>query len=209
MATKPLRHQRIDFDAWRNNYDRLTYAEHVEFYRQVAEVYPDQQHYNESAIREFLAGSSGPVLELGGWKGELAASVLPDFPGIPEWLNVEIAPQTIDTVCHDPRYLVVVPEAFIWDWDFDLTPYRTFIASHVIEHMKRADVARLLSRLNAIERMYVDAPLPRKPSLWGGGESSHIIELGWDKLGALIMSYGFSKVGESEGKWGPAYWFER
>ena len=203
----------IDFDAWRDNYDRLTYAEHVEFYRKVAEVYPEQQHYNEPAVRDFLAGSQGPVLELGGWKGELAASVLPDFPGIPEWLNVEIAPQAIsENACTDPRYSVIVPHAFLWDTDLDLSRFTTFIASHSIEHIKRRHVSQLLVRLGGVERMYVDAPLPDAPSKWGGGngQHSHIIEIGWDGLRDLFASFGFSQVGASDdGRWGPAYWFER
>jgi hypothetical protein len=200
----------IDFDGWRKNYDRLTYAEHVEFYRQVAEVYPEQQHYNEPAVREFLSDCSEPILELGGWKGELAAAVLPDFPAISRWLNVEIAPQAVtENVCTDPRYAVEVLPTFIWDSDLDLSPYRTLIASHVIEHMKRADVVKLMRRLPTIERLYVDAPLPPQPSAWDKGESSHIIEVGWIGLADLLASYGFRMVGEMDGKWGPARWFER
>ena len=200
----------IDFDAWRDNYDRLTYAEHVEFYRQVAEVYPDQEHYNEPAVREFLYGVHGDVLEIGGWKGELAAKVLPDFPDITSWLNIEIAPQAIsENVCTDPRYAVQVPPTWIWDVDIDLERFRTVVASHVIEHMKWADVVKLMERLRHIDRLYVDAPLPDKPSLWGGGESSHIIEVGWNGLRTLFASYGFRQTGSMDGKWGPAYWFAR
>ena len=50
MAAEPLQRGQLDFDAWRDNYDSLTYAEHVEFYRQVAEVYPEQVHFNEPAV---------------------------------------------------------------------------------------------------------------------------------------------------------------
>jgi hypothetical protein len=201
---------KIDFDAWRRDYDRLSYPEHVEFYRQVAEAYPDQQHYNEPAVREFLGPVKGDVLEVGGWKGELAAKVLPDFPDIDRWLNVEIAPQAVtENVCTDPRYRVIVPDTFIWDTDIDLSSYRTLVASHVIEHMKRRDVVKLLSRLPDVERIYVDAPLPAFPSAWDNGESSHIIEVGWDGLTNLLESYGFVQVGEKHGKWGPARWFER
>lgn len=201
---------KVDFDAWRAAYDDLSYAQHVEFYRQVAEAYPEQQHYNEPAVRAFLAGSDGSVLEIGGWKGELAAAVLPDFPAIPSWLNVEIAPQAVtESVCDDPRYRVLVPEAFIWDADIDLRPYRTLIASHVIEHMKQADVEKLMDRLGHIERMYVDAPLPPEPSAWEQGESSHIIEVGWIGLAEIFTRHGFAQVGAAEGKWGPCYWFSR
>lgn len=200
----------IDFDAWRRDYDRLTYADHVEFYRQVAEVYPDQQHYNAAAVREFLSGISGNVLEIGGWKGELAAEILPDHPDITGWLNIEIAPQAVtQSACSDLRYSVVVLDTFIWDSERDLSEYPTVIASHVIEHMKKADVVKLLGRLRHIERLYVDAPLPEQPSAWDHGESSHIIEVGWKGLGNLIASYGFRQVGQMDGKWGPARWFER
>lgn len=203
----------IDFDGWRKDYDRLTYGEHVEFYRTVAEAYPDQQHYNEPAIRTFLDGSSGPVLEIGGWKGELAQKVLPDYPGIPEWLNVEIAPQAVsESVCTDPRYSVIVPDRFLWDSDLDVTRFRTFIASHSLEHIKRGHLTQLLGRLGGVERMYVDAPLPDEDPQWGGGngQHSHILEIGWNRLRDLFESYGFCQVGKSEdGLWGPAYWFER
>ena len=203
----------LDFDAWRRDYDRLTYAEHVEFYRQVAEVYPEQVHFNEPAVRDFLAASAGPVLELGGWKGELAAAVLPDFASIPEWLNVEIAPQAVtESACHDPRYSVIVPDAFLWDSDIDTSRFRTFVASHSIEHLKIAHVAALMECLPNIETMYVDAPLPDAPTGWGGGngQHSHIIEVGWDGLRELFASHGFRHVGTwPNGKWGPAYSFAR
>ena len=202
----------IDFDSWRRDYDRLTYSEHVEFYRTVAEAYPEQQHYNEPAIRSFLDGATGPVLELGGWKGELAASVLSDYPGIPKWLNVEIAPQAVtESACTDPRYSVIVPDAFLWDTDLDLSEYRTLVASHVIEHLKHADLIKLLRRTRSIEHLYVDAPLPETDPQWGGGngQHSHIIEIGWGRLRSLLESYGFSRVGSLDGKWGPAYWFAR
>jgi len=199
----------IDFGAWRRQYDDLTYSEQVEFYRAVAEAYPEQIHFNEPAIRTFLDGATGKVLEIGGWKGELAQRVLPDLPEITEWLNVEIAPQAVtESVCLDPRYLVTIPETFIWDSDLDIESFPTVVASHVIEHMKIREVRNLLSRIRA-DRLYVDAPLPPQPSLWGDGQHSHIIEVGWDGLGSLIESHGFRKVGELEGKWGPAYWFRR
>lgn len=202
----------IDFDAWRRDYDQLTYDQHVEFYRQVAETYPDQEHYNEPAIRAFLDTASGPVLELGGWKGELAARILPDSP-IPRWVNVEIAPQAVtESACDDPRYEVVVLDRFLWDSDFDLTSFRTFIASHSIEHIKKADLIRLMGRLTMIEHLYIDAPLPEgRTAQWGGGngQHSHILELGWDALHDLIESYGFHRTDSLAGKWGPAYWYAR
>lgn len=201
---------KINFDAWRHNYDGMSYPEHVEFYRQAAEAYPEQVHFNEAAVRSFLESVAGNVLEIGGWKGELAAAVLPDHPAITVWLNVEIAPQAVsESVCTDSRYSVVVPDTFLWDSDIDLSPYPTMIASHVIEHMKVAHVVKLLDHIPAVAKLYIDAPLAAEPQAWGGGESAHIIEIGWQGLMDMLAGYGFHGVGGAQGRWGPAYWFDR
>jgi len=204
---------RLDFDAWRAGYDSMTYAENVEFYRKVADEYPEQRYYNAPAVLRFLTWATEyeavDVLELGGWKGELADEMLPLFGGIRSWLNVEIAPQVIDARCSEPRYSVIVPDDYLWNLDADLTKYRVLVASHVIEHLKVADIHRLLERLSDIRYFYIDAPLPDTPSAWGNGESSHIIEIGWDGLVALVESHGFTLRDRADGQHGPAMWFQR
>jgi hypothetical protein len=150
------------------------------------------------------------VLELGGWKGELADLLLPDFPNIEKWMNYEITPQAVsDNTCKDSRYEVQIPDNYLWTLDIDLSKYNVFVASHVIEHLKLVHVKRLLSRLRDIKYLYVDAPLPPNGSMWGGGEFSHIIEIGWTALRDLIESFGFKQVGTAPGVDGSVEWFVR
>lgn len=200
-----------DFDLWRARYLEATYDEHREFYRQIATAYPEQRYFNLEAAREFML-SAGPtrVLELGGWKGELAAAILPEWQRIVEWLNIEIAPQAVtESACRDWRYTVDVPDSFIWDLPRDWGRFDTFVASHVLEHLVYADVVKVLQMIHGVEWIYVDAPLPPGGSMWGGGESTHILEIGWTRLGDLIESYGYREVDRRPGHDGEIRWYRR
>lgn len=201
------------FDDWRQGYDTMSYDQQVEFYRVVADAYPDQRHFNVFAVNQFLleAGEDVRVLELGGWKGELAALMLSEFPTqITRWTNFDIAPQAISqSTCTDPRYSVVVPEDFMWNIDLELSKYNTFIASHVVEHLRLEHLRKLFSMLRGIPRIFVDTPLGPDGVRWDGNLSSHIIEIGWNDLQSLIESFGYKQSGEMPSVEGKAVWFER
>jgi hypothetical protein len=104
--------------------------------------------------------------------------------------------------------MVLIPDDWVWNTDIG-NGHETLIASHVLEHMKIAQVDQLLTKLPSVRRLYVDAPLPEKASAWDGGESSHIIEVGWIGLRALFQKHRYRQTGSMDGKWGPAYWFVR
>lgn len=201
-----------DFDRWREAYDRSSYRDQVEFYARVAAAYPDQRVFSAEAARRFVAEAKPRrVLELGGWKGELAETILSDAlrdPPINEWLNIEIAPQVIEErVCFDPRYQVEIPDDFFWRLDRDWSRFDTFIASHVLEHLKAVEVGWVLGKIQHVKHLYVDAPLPELASMWAGGLSSHILEIGWGELDAMIRGHGFLQVGHAPGLDGQIRWY--
>lgn len=186
----------VDFDAWRVSYDAMTYDDHVRFYDAVWDAYPVQQHYDTGRATAFLARvDPRRVLELGGWRGELAAAILPEFPDIVRWRNVEVCRGAAENAaCTDPRYEAIVPDAWLWERP-DLVGFAdTFVASHVIEHM-RGDQLRALFAvvLPSVDAVFLASPLDEEGQGWAGYHGSHILELGWRDVAALLANAGFAR----------------
>jgi hypothetical protein len=202
----------IDWDEWRRNYDSMTYEQQQSFYSSVWQNHPIQQHYNADAAKAFfdlidLIEEDLTIVEIGGWRGELAEAVLPDVRGF--WLNIEIcreaAEQRIPT---SPRYKAYSPPD--WPWDdptsiFTLQRADVLVASHVIEHLSVPHLELLLDTSRA-RWMFLASPLPAiGPVDWTGYNGSHILPLGWDGVEALAGTHGwlmFNAVGDTR-------WFRR
>ncbi len=146
----------------------------------------------EAADRFFASLPAGiAVVELGGGDGHVAASLLDRHP-IRSWINVEMSRRAVDSGLRHPRYRAVVPDAFPWDWsgwpDGDV-----FFASHVLEHLRGAQIDRLLARLGAVRFAHVECPLPDDAVAidWSGRWNTHVLEIGWKQLEALFARHGF------------------
>lgn len=180
-----------DFDLWRDNYDRLTYKQQIKFYNQVAIDHPLQRGFDEVEFEDFLEPLGEiTVIELGGWKGELAGYVLNKLPKIRRWLNYEISEQAVkETACNDDRYEPLVPADFLWN--IEIPNADVFVSSHTIEHIKVAELDKLLSKL-PVKYIGLQAPLADEGTDWGGYYGSHILEVGWNTVIELLREYGFT-----------------
>lgn len=185
----------VDFDDWRARYDSMSWADHVAFYdREVWANHQDQRHYDSGSAARFLAEVQPErVLELGGWRGELADEMLRAFPWIASWTNLEVCRGAAEhPVARDGRYQARVPGD--WPWR-DRLAADALVLSHTIEHMTSAQVADLIGAAS-VTSIYIAAPLNDQPTDWSGYWGSHILDIGWDQLSVLIEASGFRSIPE-------------
>lgn len=182
----------IDWNAWRRMYDTMSWADQVAFYKRVAARHPDQRFFTADEVRRTLTDIGHPirVLEIGGWKGELASEVY--FDGILEWLNIEVL---VDAASYGPGggwYRATVPSDYIWNTGVP-RGYDVLVMSHTIEHMRAAQLDKVINQFDG-EWAYFEAPLGPD---WHDYAGSHILELDWDGVDQLMHKHGFIKVREA------------
>lgn len=179
----------IDWDAYRSGYDSMSYADQVAFYDKVWRLHPEQRHYSPDACSKFLSVvEPDRVLEVGGWRGELAAEMLPLFPKIMHWHNIEICRGAVEnSVCSDPHYSTQVPSE--WMWELPHEPGGVLVAAHVIEHMTKEQVLSLLWSTRP-RAAFVQSPLTEKGQDWAGYNGSHVLKSGWEEVIDFFGWYG-------------------
>lgn len=185
----------ISWDHWRNAYDDFSYEDHLKYYNEIYNHFPEQNHCTISQADLFFRQHQEPikVLEVGGWNGAVADYMLENFPYIKMWTNYEICQSSIiNGKIHDARYMSIVPKTFIWDMK-EILKADVFFASHALEHMKAKQVELLISRLTTVNRMYIEAPIPDSSTdtSWLGYVGTHILEIGWEQLETMLQSFGF------------------
>lgn len=197
----------LDFNEWRKKYRTSTYKEQVEFYNEVARLFPEQIDFHlPSWMRLFqyvwnIQGAFS-VLEIGGWKGEMAHEVFtakPDY--VLSWHNIEISEEALkEPACLDPRYTAEVPSDYAWN--IELPQANVFIGSHVIEHITTANLRDLLDNLPpTIGWVAFESPLNEQDTErdWENYTGSHILEIGWYEIGEMLYHRGFYQITELNG----------
>jgi hypothetical protein len=195
------------WNEWRLRYQDLTGQEHIDFYNQLAEHYPEQKSFtlsNYDYLFSILKGSA-EVIEIGGWKGELADYCLKKYD-IKSWKNIEICEPAIkETVCQDSRYSVENPKEFWWwhrghdfqsDGDNDT---KVLIASHFIEHLSNFDLQELISTsllFSHLPEKYIaiESPLSWQGQSWNDYVGTHALTLGWGGVDLLMCDGMFSPM---------------
>ena len=198
-----------EFDDWRANYGQMSYTDQQDFYDRVYADHPHQAGYALDGGLELFNRFFGRVLselpnvyvlELGGWRGELAQEMLNRFPSLAIWCNVEICRAAVkDSVFASPKYKTWIPDS--WVWDVELPPANVVVASHFIEHIKADQLFMLVQNLpETIRYMALVAPLPvsAEGNNWDGYHGSHILENGWDQVITMLTgpAYGFDLIDE-------------
>ena len=179
----------MDFDRWREHYDATPFDKQVGNYELIARRFPQQQQWNGDAALRALTDQS-TVTELGGWRGELAAEMLAARP-IGRWVNYDICKWAVDNpVCTLGAYRPVHLDD--WPWEIDLEPADCFVASHVLEHIRFAELERLAEQFHKFRSLYLDIPVGEDPPDWSGYFGTHILEVGWREIDRLLVSHGFA-----------------
>ncbi len=171
----------------------MTHADQLVFHSRIWVEHPVQQHYDARAAGRFLdAVRPKRIIEIGGWRGELAAEMLAGRSWIESWHNVELCTEAVAaSVCSDPRYTVAVGETFAWDTPQPVSD--ALLLSHCAEHMRWRELLALFdSVIPPVSAVYLAAPLPLDGTVptWDRYVGTHILEVGWDAIAADLAQRG-------------------
>lgn len=195
MTAVEVQNVAIDYDAWRARYDSLSFAEQQAIYDQIGHISPEQPHVDVDAANHAFRDVRS-VVEIGGWRGELAEALLPLHRRVDSWVNFEVCGWAVGegNRCGDARYAGV--ELDDWPWNTDLPAADLFVASHVVEHMRFRDFTLLAEQFPKFGRVHIRAPLPLigRPC-WDSYPGTHILEAGWEELHDFLGSLGLVLVG--------------
>jgi hypothetical protein len=192
-----------DWDAWRNAYPDLTYAEQQAFHTGIYEQYPVQRHYDPDLVATAIKDTMPhTVVELGGWDGELAKQMLDRYPFIEWWINVEICKEASKAgEGRHPRYTAADLNDWYWEygpWEADL-----FIASHTIEHLSYPHLRQVIEATDA-QALFLDAPLEDHALNWRGFTGTHILPVGWTQITKLLNTHGYHLAWAEDHKTNPS-----
>lgn len=180
----------VSWDQWRAYYDDWTLDDQRRFYDWVFAEHREQARFDAKTLGRLLAHAGQPVsvVELGGWDGEFAATMLGGPRPISSWTNYEISAAAVrGSVCVDPRYHAVTLEEWYWDGHHEAD---VFVASHVIEHIRLADLRATFDATDC-RWMFLQAPLAEGPMSWQGYHGTHILEVGWQGVEEELERRGF------------------
>jgi hypothetical protein len=173
----------------------MTVADHQKFYSEVWAEYPGQSHFSDAPLaRAIESMSPKTVMEVGGWDGEAAVTMLERFDFIEKWTNVEICREAVEHGRQHPRYKSFSPNK--WYWECEWPPVDMFVGVHVIEHMRARDLAALVDATDA-KAFYFEAPLTWTPINWTGVSATHILEFGFEGVSGLMHDRGYV-IGSAE-----------
>lgn len=200
-----------DFDAWRAAYPTMSFADHQDYGLRLAAEYPDQFSVSIVDLALYLSKRRQPlrVIEVGGWKGEVASLVLCSRIKVESWTNYEIVPLT--PRCEDPRYQHCTLKDWVWNTPVsrDAT---TAVLSHVIEHLSREHVECMVDWVGrtSVKYVYVEAPItPEGRADWTGCLGTHILDVGWDAVEVMFRTAGFNCVHRRNDPHHAQRWFAR
>ncbi len=188
------------FNKWRARYWELTDQEHAEFMEACEAAFPSQQHHDVSRyehVFKYMQGVS--VLEMGGWKGELACFCLNRY-NISKWTNIELCQAAANkTVFEDARYEVIVPNRFAWFTAERSRHFDVFVSSHAIEHLHDNHLTQLLDYIAGIPVVFLEAPLQEDGQSWDNDWSTHILTFGWAHIRSMMRKLGYhaDKISDS------------
>ncbi|MEE9439557.1 MAG: hypothetical protein V3V14_11195 [Saprospiraceae bacterium] len=182
-----MRPHRFNFNKYRKEYDSYSFKQLQEIYNELELLYPKQEHFTTEYIERFLTNIPSPkIMELGGFKGELASQILAKNKRILLWHNYDICPNSIEkTMCKDKRYKAILLEDFAWNLDiFD--SYNVCILSHTIEHIKQKQLKRFFDKIKNVKYIYIEAPMRLS---WNNTPTTHILECGWKAITNMLRDY--------------------
>jgi len=194
-----LEYENFEFDKYRKRYDQLSFREKKKIANHWLKKYPEQAHFSFEYIELWLQKFviiPAKVLEIGGWKGELASMALLSFSTIDIWHNYDLLEFPDIQICKDERYRLFSLDDYLWHKSLKYD-YNALIATHMIEHIKWRELVDLINWIPpSIETVLFEAPIPDSEENinWKGDHSSHILEKGWKQVISEMKKRGFEAV---------------
>lgn len=186
------------WDRWRELYDSFSHEENIEIGNALEAAYPYQVSFNAELFENFFSAvlPGARVLEIGGWKGELAKHLLEKNPGIEHWHNVDMCRaavlKTVPMGANSHRYTSEFPGSFDWFKTQRASAFDIAVSAHTIEHLSDAHLKDLIAFLAGIPLIVFEAPISKKSGAsWAGYPGTHILSMGWDEIETLMRARGY------------------
>jgi hypothetical protein len=189
--------QTWQFNRYRKLYASFSFEYKVKLANKWLIQYPEQAHFDINPIIywfENVVEKPTSVLEIGGWRGDLAKKVLSSFKHIEKWHNYDLINYNAYQKCYDKRYKLISLNDYIWHASFN-NEYNALIATHMIEHISWQEFTKLTEWIDeSIKTVLFEAPIPQSNENinWKGDHSSHILEKGWEQVINEMKRNGFS-----------------
>jgi hypothetical protein len=203
--------KRLDIDdpqcwnKWRELYDSLTDEEHAQFLNDSESRYPSQKSFtfsnyeflfdklSKSPIRKSFDEYDFSILEVGGWKGELAHQCFTRFGRlIKSWHNIDMCYEAIrKTVAMPFNYTTFCPKEFAWFSEKKPQFADAFIAAHTIEHLSDRHLWQLLDFVAGIPYVILEAPISEHGNAWDDYVGTHILKAGWAQIRTYMIQKGY------------------
>lgn len=180
------------WNKWRELYDKLSDNEQQEFMSAIESKYPEQKHFTHSNYDLVFSDKEFPaVIEIGGWKGELAEYCLKKF-NIGSWINFEICKAAINkTVPLTGPYLAFFQTRFNWFTSKRDLDANILVAAHVIEHLSDNHLTQLIKWISGIETVVFEAPIDMARNNWTDYTGTHKLLMGWNEINRLMKAEGY------------------
>ncbi|MBF0226309.1 MAG: glycosyltransferase family 2 protein [Desulfobacterales bacterium] len=188
-----------NFDTYRKKYDTFSFQVLVKKADKWLHQYPEQANFNLPPIIYWFdnfVSKPASVLEIGGWRGDLAMTLLPKYKFIDLWHNYDLITDKSTQKCSDVRYKQISLKDYIWNIPVAKI-YNSLIATHMIEHIKWRELLLLINWIpEHITSVLFEAPLDKSNENidWTGDRSTHILEKGWAEIIHEMAKNGFKQV---------------
>lgn len=182
-----LKYEIFQFDRYRKFYDTFSFDYKVKIANKWLKQYPEQAHFNIAPINHWLENiveKPASIIEIGGWRGDLAEKALSSFEHIKLWHNYDLIKNNNLQKCYDNRYKLISLDDYIWHLPVN-NEYNALIATHMIEHINWKEFSALTNWIpTSIGTVLFEAPLPASNENinWKGDHSSHVLEKGWEQV---------------------------
>jgi hypothetical protein len=185
-----------DWDTWRKLYDKLTIDDLIWINMAIDGIIRDQICKTARGIKAAfgkIEEETLRVVELGCYRGGLAADMLKHFPAMIEsWTGYDINYYAVgDPIPIDKRYKAVKQTKWFYDVDFGPEP-NTFVSTSTLEHHNRLQVVKILGKVAESDQIkYIIIGLPLDPRGWWGYNGSHILDMGRQEITQMLENFGF------------------
>jgi glycosyltransferase involved in cell wall biosynthesis len=186
-------------DDFRKNYDKMTFADLTKVANEWLHIYPEQASYTLPHVIDWIkkhVAKPTRILEIGGWRGDLAGEIFSRFSHVECWHNYDVISDASTQKCRDERYKLIPLSDYIWNLELP-DDYNALIATHVVEHLKWREVKLLIRWIpEQIDTILFEIPIVESAENynWKGHHSTHILEKGWEQVIDEMKTSGFKVV---------------
>lgn len=193
------------FNKWRALYNELSDKEQFDFYDDLEKKYPVQRSYNFNNIREVFkhVPIHCHILEVGGWKGELALEVFQsDIQCVSSWNNIEICKSAIAKEVENLdkfNYNSIYVETFNWFKNQSIkdlfSEVNLLISCHMLEHLSDQDAKDFLEYTSECPFVYIEAPIAKTwKNNWHNYIGTHILTMSWEDIIQHMKTLGHKPI---------------